>query len=166
LIHNNEKQKQSPLHDGVITAIAFGGFLILVGVLFALTPDLPQRISDFFNNLSTATYPLDGPTSTISLLAPTNPAAHSVFYMALMQFAIVFGVLQVIILALRIAYNSKTSKVAETVGNMVFWFGAAFLVSTFLQTGTLQNWFTYWGALIVVVGVSFVARAVVYFVKR
>ncbi len=29
--------------EGVITAVAFGGFLILVGLVFALTPDLPQK---------------------------------------------------------------------------------------------------------------------------
>ena len=83
-----------------------------------------------------------------------------------MQFDIGIGVLQIIILALRLFYHSKTDKIAETVGNMIFWLGAAALVNTILQVGTLQSWFEYWGALIVIVGISFVARAAVYFVKR
>jgi uncharacterized membrane protein len=162
----NQAKKSPPLHEGLITAMAIGGFLILVGLVFSLNPNITDRISDFFSSMTSTTYPIGSSTSTIYLPAPTNPAAHSALYSVLLQFDIGFGLLQVIILALRLFYHSKTDKIAETVGNMIFWLGAAALVSTILQVGTLQSWFEYWGALIVIVGISFVARAAVYFIKR
>ena len=162
----NETKKSRPLHEGLTTAIAIGGFLILIGLVFSLNPNLTDRISDFFSNITSTTYPLDSSTSTIYLPAPTYPEAHSALYSALLQFNLGFGILQIIILALRLFYRSQTDKIAETVGNLIFWFGAAALVSTVLQVGTLQSWFEYWGALIVIVGISFIARAIVYFAKR
>jgi hypothetical protein len=152
--------------DGFITALAFGGFLIIVGLIFSLTPDLWQKITEFFNNLTKTSYPFGGPTSTISFPAPANPAAHQALYTALLQFDAAFGVLQVIILGLRIQMHSRTRRIAETLGNAVFWFGAAVLVNIFLLTGTLSGWFEYWAALIVIVGVSLIARAIVHFAKK
>ena len=152
--------------DGIITAIAFGGFLIIVGLLFALTPDLWQKITYFFDHIGTASFPYGGANSTISLPAPTDPATHKVLYTALLQFDIAFGILQVLILGIRISAHSRVGRISETLGNAVFWFGAAILVNVFLLTGTLSGWFQYWAALIVVVGVSLIARAFVYFAKR
>jgi hypothetical protein len=152
--------------DGFITALAFGGFLIIVGLLFALTPDLWQKITEFFNSITTASFPFGGPTSTISLPAPENPETHKALYTALLQFDVAFGILQVIILGLRIRVHSKTSRISETLGNAVFWFGSAILVNVFLMTGTRSSWFEYWAALIIVVGVSLIARAFVHFAKK
>ena len=158
--------KKLPYGERLITAIAVGGFLIIVGLIFALTPDLWQKITDFFNNITTASFPYGGPNSTISLPAPTSPEDHSILYTALMQFAIGIGVLQIIILSLRLYYHSRIGRTSETVGNLIFWFGAAFLVNIFLLAGTLAGWFEFWGALIILIGVSIVARAIVYLAKR
>lgn len=154
------KKRDHPL----ITAVAFGGFFILIGLVLALNPNIFQEISAFFNNFTMAKYPFSG--GSISLLAPADPAAHSTLYAALIQFDIGIGILQVILLALRVLFHSNVGRLAETVGNIVFWFGAAFLVNTFLLGGTLQGWFQYWSALIVLVGVSLVARAMVHLVKQ
>jgi hypothetical protein len=153
-------------HDGLITAVAFGGFLIIVGLVFALTPSLWQNIVDFFSDLTVTRVPYGGSTSNVVLPAPANPAAHQTLYAALLQFDIAFGVLQLLILALRLGAHSSVPRIAETLGNAVFWLGATFLVNALLLAGTLSGWFTYWAALIVVVGVSMIARALVYFVKR
>jgi hypothetical protein len=166
LIHDEKKNKSFSLHEGLITAIAIGGFLILIGLVFSLNPNLTDRISDFFSNITSTAYPIDSSTSTIYLPAPTYPATHSALYSAILQFDLGFGILQIIILAVRLFYRSQTDKIAETVGNMIFWFGGAVLVSTILQVGTLQSWFEYWGALIIIVGISFIARAAVKFAKR
>jgi hypothetical protein len=161
------KQKQEEhRHDGFITALAFGGFLIIIGLIFTLTPDLWQKITEFFNSITTTSFPFGGPKSAISLVAPANPAAHKAFYTALLQFDVAFGVLQVIILGLRIRVHSRTRRIAETLGNAVFWFGAAILVNVFLLTGTIDGWFEYWAALIVVVGVSLITRAIVHLARK
>jgi hypothetical protein len=162
----NRNTREDRHQEGIITAIAFGGFLIIIGMLFALTPNLWQNITSFFDHLTTRYFPFGSPNSTISLPAPSNPAAHQSLYNALLQFDVAFGILQLIILALRIRIRSRIRRIAETVGNAVFWLGAAVLVNNFLLLGTFTGWYQYWGALIVLVGVSFVARALVYFAKR
>ncbi len=166
LFDTHHRSHKHPTNEGLITAVAFGGFLIVVGMVFALNPNLPQYITDFFSNITARTYPIDDPTSNFFLPAPANPSAHMDLYSTLIQFNIGIGILQIIILALRIAFHSKTDKIAETIGNLIFWFGAAFLVSTFLLTGTLEGWFTYWGALIVLIGITLIARAIVHFARR
>lgn len=165
--------QSAPVHsrwirEGFITAIAAGGFFILIGIVFAITPDLPAKITDFFKGFTNVAFPFPGGSSnsTISLLAPANPAAHSVLYTAVMQFAIGFGVLQAIILALRLSVHSPRRKIAETVDHLIFWFGAAYLVSVFLLAGTTAAWFEYWASLIILIGVALVARALVLLAKR
>jgi hypothetical protein len=160
-------QNQEPhRHDGFITAIAFGGFLIILGLIFSLTPDLWQKITDFFNSMSTATVPFGSSTSNLVLSAPSDPSAHNALYTAVIQFDVAFGILQVFILGLRIWAHSRTRRISETLGHAVFWLGAAVLVNMFLITGTLSGWFEYWAALIILVGVSFIARAIVHFAKK
>lgn len=164
---NKEKNIFDNWHrEGLITAIAFGGFLIIVGFLFVLTPNLWQDIVYFFNHITTRSVPVGGLNSNIVLPAPSNPAVHANLYRALLKFDLAFGVLQILILFVRLIAKSKIRRIAETLGNAVFWLGAAFLVNSFLFTGTLSGWFQYWAALIVVVGISLVARSIVYLFKR
>jgi hypothetical protein len=153
-------------HEGLITAVAVGGFLIIVGTIFALTPTLWQNITTFFDHITTRTIHFSNTASNIVLPSPSDPAAHNILYNALLQFDVAFGILEVIILAIRIRVGSRIRRIAETLGNAVFWLGAAFLVNSFLIPGTLTGWFDYWAALIVLVGISLVARAFVYFAKR
>lgn len=153
--------------ENFTTAIAVGSTLIIIGVVFAMNTNLLGKIVDFFRDLTIVPHPfLGSPSSTISLPAPATPAAHGVFYTALMQFSLGIGILQMLILALRVRMQSATGKIAETVGNLVFWFGAAVLVNSVLAVGTINSWFQFWGAFIIVVGVSLVARAIVHFAKR
>jgi hypothetical protein len=152
-------------HDGLISAVAFGGFLIILGMVFFITPDFIDKVSAFFRDITGQMLPFSS-LSTIVLPAPQNPAAHLDLYRAVLQFDIGLAILQVVILALRLGLQSRTHRIAETVSNLVFWAGAAVLVNVFLLTGTLQGYFEYWAALIIVFGVSMVARAVVHFARR
>jgi hypothetical protein len=152
--------------EGIITAIAFGGFFIIAGLLFALTPNLWENVTYFFDHMTNATYPFGSPGSTVSLFVPAQPGAHQVLYTAFLQFCVAFGILQLAILGLRIRARSRISKVSETVGNAVFWLGAAFMANTFLLIGTLEGWFQFWAALILIVGVSFIPRGLIYFAKK
>jgi hypothetical protein len=157
----HKKRSESP----VVTAVSVGGFFIVVGLVFAMNPGLIQSIGDFFTDLTLKATPFFG-DSHFALPAPENPAAHETLYNAVLQFDIGIGILQVILLAFRLMLQSRTGRIAETVGDLVFWFGAAYLVSTFLLVGTLAAWFQYWAALIVVVGFSIIARGIVYLAKN
>jgi hypothetical protein len=152
--------------EGIMTAVAVGGFFIIVGIIFAVTPDLIGKIVDFFSNITTVPYPPDNPNSNFFLPAISNPAAHAGFYTAVGQFSLGIGILQAIILPLRIVYRSPTRRIAETVGNLIFWFGAAYLVFALLSLGTLQAWFQFWSVIIILVGVSVIVRALIHLGAR
>jgi hypothetical protein len=103
----------------------------------------------------------------ISLPAPANPAAHAVLYTAAFQFCIGLGILQVILLALRLMMYSPISKTAETIGNLVKWFGGAYLITTYLNnTTTISRWFMFWAGILIILGLSLIVRALVLLTKR
>lgn len=154
------------LHEGLITALSIGGFLIILGLVFAVTPGISQQTNNFFSDLTTVTFPFGNPGSTVSLLAPAHPADHQGFYAAVMNFLIGVGVLQIVILVLRLAMHSRIRRIAQSVGDLIFWLGAAVVANVFLLTGTQSGWFQFWSSLIVIIGVSLVARFFVYLAKR
>ena len=158
-------RNRSP-HEALITALAIGGFFIILSSVFALTPGISQKTNMFFSDLTTVTFPFGGPGSTMSLLAPANPAAHIGFYTAVVNFLLGVGILQIVILALRLYVKSPIRRIAETVGNLVFWLGAAIVANVFLLTGTLSGWFQFWSALIVLIGASLIARFFVYLARK
>ncbi len=155
--------KVNPWHEGLITALAIGGFLIILGIVFGLTPGIPQKIIAFFSDFTGQSYPLgDG---TIVLPAPAHPAQHLDFYGAVFNFMIGIGVLQIAILVARLFAHSPVKRVAETVGDLVFWFGGAVVANVYLLAGTLTGWFTFWASLIIILGVSLVVRGILHFAR-
>ena len=158
-------RNRSP-HEGLVTALSIGGFFIILGLVFALTPAISQQTNNFFSDLTTATFPYGSPGSTMSLLAPAHPADHQGFYTAVVNFLIGIGVLQIVILALRLAVHSRINRIAQSVGDLIFWLGAAVVANVFLLAGTQSGWFQFWSALIVIIGVSLIARFFVYLLKR
>jgi hypothetical protein len=154
------------LHEGLITALSIGGFFIILGSVFAVTPGILQQTNNFFSDLTTVTFPFGNPGSTVSLLAPAHPANHQDFYAAVMNFLIGVGVLQIVILVLRLAMHSRIRRIAQSVGDLIFWIGAAVVANVFLLTGTQSGWFQFWSSLIVIIGVSLIARFFVYLAKR
>ncbi len=152
------------ISEGIITAIAFGGFLIIVGLVFGLMLGPTNAIGDFFSDLSGVSYPVIN--GQMILPAPTHPAAHAVLYQAVFSFMAGIAVLQVVILAARLYVQSTTKRIAETIGNLIFWAGGAVVAYVFLMAGTLSSWFTFWPCIIILAGASLIAQAIVYFAKR
>ena len=161
----NGDRRHRSFQEGLITALAVGGVFIIIGLVFVLTPNLVDKANTFFLDLNTVNYSL-GNNSTLSLPAPIHPAQHLDFFTAVMNFLLAVGILQIIILAARLAVHSRIGKIAETVGNLIFWLGGAAVANVFLLAGTLTGWFSFWALLIVFVGVSLVARGLVHFAGR
>jgi hypothetical protein len=149
--------------EGIVAAVSVGGFFVLLGVIFAIIPNLFERIVAFFTNFGVVEVTNTG----IFLPAPTTPWAHSVVYTAASQFSLGIGILQILIVALRLAIRSPLGKTAEAISNLVFWFGASYLIPMFLNEATsLKIWFTFWTAMIVLIGVSLIVRAIVLMLRR
>jgi hypothetical protein len=150
--------------EGMITAIAFGGFLIIVGIVFGLMLAPTNALGDFFADMKGVSYPVIN--GEMILPAPAHPEAHALFYQAAFSFMAGIAVLQVVILAARLYLQSRTRRIAETIGNLIFWSGGAVVAYIFLMSGTLSGWFTFWPSLIILCGASLIAQAIVYFAKR
>jgi len=161
----NTQSSAYKARERLFSAISAGSFLILLGIVYVinLPSNLWEAIVEFFSRLTLAQVPTTG----IYLPAPISPAAHAVLYGAIFQFCIGLGILQIIFLALRLMLNSPIGKTAETIGNLVYWFGAAYLVTTYLNnTTTISKWFVFWAGILIILGLSFIARAFVFFAKR
>jgi hypothetical protein len=149
--------------EGLISALSVGAVLILIGIVFVINSNLWSNIVDFFKNISTIRV---AGTSTF-LPAPTIPSAHVGVYTALEQFELGVGILQVVILAARLLVRSRIRRIAETIGTLVFWFGASYLTVTYLNSTTTQEmWFLFWAAIVMLFGVSLIVRAMVMLARK
>jgi len=150
----NENKKSAPiLGESVITAISIGFLFVLVGTIFVITPNLFGEILDLLRDFKL----VDVPNSDLTLPGPASPGDYSIVYVAVAQFSFALGLFQIVILALRFFIPSPWEKRAETVGNLVFWSGTGFLIQSFLLETT--QWFVFWSTIIMLIGVSLLARA-------
>ena len=166
VIELNEGPKGFPrkYREGVFGAISAGAFFILVGAIFVTTPNLFDKILAFFRDFEIVSIPN---TENLVLPAPVSPSTHSVLYSAVTQFSFIWGLFQIVILALRFVGRSPLSKKTETVSNLVFWFGASYLINTLLnETTTTTTWFVFWAGVITLIGVSLISRAIILAVRR
>lgn len=156
----NESSKvfQPRYREALFSAFSAGFFFILVGTLFATMPNLFDNILTFFHDFDIVSVP----NTEISLPAPKSPSDHLVVYSAVGQFSLMWGLFEIVILALRFFARSPLSKKAETVSNLVFWLGASYLIGTFLnETTTATTWFAFWAVIITLIGVSLIVRAII-----
>ncbi len=153
------ERKERTMHEGLITAVAVGGFFILIGIIL-LSPGFFDNARAFFEDFTSHTYPFY--SGAIVLPYPAHPAAHTAFFTACIEFAVGIAILQIIILPLRLAFKSSLKRIGETVEHLVFWVGAVVVGYTFLLAGTVDAWFTYWAYVIMLVGIGLIARGLVY----
>jgi len=135
----------------IFSLASFGFFLALIGVLWVITPNLSQKVVDFFKDFESR----EEVFPKVFLPAPVH--FHPVVYTTVARFCFVFGIFQIFILVLRLAFREPVDRIAGTISSMVFWFGAGF-VSSALSVGTIK-WFGFLGWLIVFIGLSLVVRS-------
>jgi hypothetical protein len=69
---NKSKETPRQYQEGIFTAISIGFFLLLVGTLFVINPDLFGSIIDFFRDFGL----VDVPNTSIVLPAPESLQLH------------------------------------------------------------------------------------------
>ena len=159
--------------EKLIYAVSAGVVLILVGIVFSLAQpnNLWDKIIDFFNSFTLAEVPgtrfLSSETG-LFLPAPISPSAHYVLYNAVLQFCLGLGLYQVLLLFVRFKIESPIKKIAQTLASVIYWLGTSYLVARFLNSSTtISNWWVFWAGILLVSGLSFLARGfVLYAVKK
>jgi len=145
----HERRREKP---DILGLASFGLFLMLVGVIWIITPNLFQEVREFFGD-----FKLEKEVFPIFLPAPVHH--HPVVYTAIARFCFVFGLFQIFILVLRLVFREPVDKIAGTFSGMIFWLGAGF-VANMLSAETIK-WFAFLGWIIVLVGLSLVIRSLV-----
>jgi hypothetical protein len=155
--------------EGLISAVSTGLFFVLVGVIFIINQNLWSKIQEFLNSFTIARVA----NTSVNLPVPSPPAAYTAVYSAAFQFALGIGALQILILAMRLTIGSRIRRTAQTVGSLVFWFGTAYALSilagtksTFALSQQQTMWFQFWAAIIILIGLSLIARAAVLLAAR
>jgi len=155
---NGHKGVSSRPRESFISIISAGFFFVLIGALFITMPTLFDSIISFFRNFDFVTIPHTG----IVVIAPTRPWTHLVVYRAAETFSFIWGLFQIVILALKFIVRSPIAKKAETASNIVGWLGTGYLINTYLTgTTTLTIWFVFWSMIITLIGVSLIIRAII-----
>jgi hypothetical protein len=143
--------------EGILSAVSAGVFFVLIGSLFIIHPNLYDNLVSFFSNFTTA--PAFG-TNNFMLPIPINVGSHvSVsVYTAAEQFSLAWGVFLVAAIVVRFALNTPTRRKAQNISDIVFWFGTAYLIQTWLINQA--KWFEFWALTIILIGIALVARAI------
>jgi hypothetical protein len=151
---------------GVVSA---GGFFIIIGIVYTANQNLWHNIVKFGNDFTNVTVP----HTNIILPAPLTPAAHTAVYSAAYQFALAIGILQIMVLIIRLAFNSRVRQTAETVGSLIFWFATAYALYglagmsiALSQSQQLTLWFQFWAVIIMLIGISLIVRGAVIATAR
>ena len=155
-----EKRKES-----LLTAIYIGSVFIILAIVYYInvSKDLWGNLINFFTSLTLSVVPSTG----LSLPAPTNPAGYVDLYNAAFQFAIAVGILEIVILMLRVGFHSPVPRIAETIENIVFWLGTSYLIITYLVNMTIPSeWFVFWAGVILIFGLALISRAFVLLATR
>jgi len=132
--------------------VSLGFFLVLLGVIWTITPDLSNEVIDFFTD-----FHLENVTESIVLPAPEHN--HPVVYTAVTQFCLAFGISQIVILALRFVLRESMDRKTGTISGIVFWFGAGFF-SNMLAAEEI-GWFGFLAGLIIVIGLLIIISSLV-----
>ena len=132
--------------------ISFGAFLIIVAVIYLTTPNIANEVKAFIRD-----FQLVEVFDDFSWFVPST--THPVLYAAAERFCYLFGVAQILILGLTFARGSSIHRKAETFSGVVFWLGAGYVLGL-LSQGVLL-WLSFIASLVILIGVSIVARSLV-----
>ena len=130
--------------------VEFGFFLVLVGVIFTVTPNLYERILDFIRDLKPEQiYP--------KVFLPVPSSDHPVFYNAVFQFSLAFALFEVAVLTARLFLKEPMKRKVESFSGLLFWLGMA-ASSSALKDGGI-SWPAFIGCIITLIGVVIVVRS-------
>ena len=151
--------------ENLISAVYIGLIFIMLALIYFI--NLSHNFWNSFVNFLGSFVLAQVPGTSISLPAPFNPGAYTVIYTAAFQFCLGLGILEISILAIRIVMHSPLPRKAETIENIVFWLGTSYLAITYLVNMTIMSeWFVFWAGIILIAGLSLVARSFVLLAGR
>ena len=149
-------KKRYSRSTGWLSTLSFGFFLILLGAIWIITPNFSSKVIDFVKD-----FHLEHLTEHIVLPAPKE--SHPVVYTAAMQFCLVFGAFQIVILVLRFIFHDSVNRKSGTISNIAFWFSTGFFLNMLVNKSI--GWFGFLAGLIISIGLAIIASSAVKLFK-
>lgn len=161
-MNQNFQQHQTRHRDTLIIVISIGLSLILLGTIYITTPSLSYSLQTFLDPNSWTISNI--PNTNVFIPLPATPSTYLAVYLAALEFCLVWGLFQIFVLFFRFIIRSKPYRMGRTISRVVFWLGTSYLIYTYLNsTTTIVTWSVFWTALIILIGITFIIRAVVLF---
>jgi hypothetical protein len=148
-------------HENLLEAISVGFFLLLVGFLFITNANLYGDLVKFVTNIKVESVS----RSNIYLPIPQGLANYESIYVVAREFSLIWGIFLIALIGARLILGSATRRLAQNLGDIAFWLGAAYLIQLFLvtptQAGTIDSrtWLAFWALIIMLIGISLLVRA-------
>ncbi|MEM3627188.1 MAG: hypothetical protein QXZ25_04105 [Candidatus Bathyarchaeia archaeon] len=143
---------RSPRGADWLGLVSSGFFLVLVGTIWMANPNFTDKMINFFKD-----FRLTNVTEHVAFPAPAHN--HPAVYAPAMQFCFVFGIFQVVILALRFVFHEPLSRKAETASGVAFWFAAGSFLYMLLNEAI--GWFGFISGVIISVGLAMTISSIV-----
>lgn len=115
----------------IVGLASFGFFLVVVGAVFASTPNLATQIGEMIGSIRLKEV-------SPNIFFPTLESDFPVVYGAVLQVCIAMLAVSAVLLAVRYIIKQPIRWKAEGVGNVVFWAGAAW-VASMIVAGSLNS---------------------------
>jgi len=148
--------------EGLLSAVSVGFFFILAGAIFITNPNLPGNVVEFFQPQNFEVVRV--PNIQVYLPAPKLPnETYVTIYPAVGLFSLLWAFFEIAMLIIRVFAGSPLRKKVDGTSNVAFWLGAYYLIGLFLdETVTQPRWFAFWAAIVVLIGVTLLVRAVIW----
>lgn len=91
----------------------------------------------------------------IFLPAPANAYNHKIVYIAAVQFSIIFGVFEVVILVLRFVFHDSIDRKAYAASGVGFWFSVGFFLTLLINESI--GWLGFVAGIVISGGLTIVA---------
>jgi hypothetical protein len=130
----------------------FGIFLIVIGIIFVTTPNLVDKVGEFIRDFQIQQV-------APNVFLPVPGKNHPEVFNAVYQFCLIFGILQIVVLAARFITKDPVRRTASTVMGIIFWLGAAYTMNLLITQNI--RWLTFAGYIIAFLGVAIVVESII-----
>jgi len=141
-----------------IALASVGFFIMLLGAIWLFTPNLTEETANFARDIATNRQNL-----TESIVLPAPIENHPVVYTAAMQFCFIYGVFQIVILAVRLFLGERIHRAIDAAPGITFLFVAGYFLN--LLTNESIAWFGFIAGIIVSVGIAIIVASLLDLLK-
>lgn len=141
----------------LLSGLSFGVFLVIVGAIFLITPNLIDEIEPFFRD-----FELEQVSENIYFPTPQHP--HPTLYNSVAVFCFAFGTYQILLLILKFALETEPTQKAETLTSIIFWLTAGSIV-LMLKNGSIK-WLTFIAGLVILAAIVIIIRSAAHIIFK